>query len=195
MRICSKCKIEKSLDSFAKDKSRKEGVYPSCKACRGKYYKENKNIFYKLNAKYKAEGKRKRNCSTYYSRHIDILREKNKNYSKNRYYSDDLFKYTKLLGSMVRRLLKQKTKTDRSHKILGYTAQQLYEHLTKYFNNPCVDKRACIGTILTTKNSHIDHIIPLSKGISIEERIELCRLDNLRLVCNQCNLTKSNKEN
>jgi 5-methylcytosine-specific restriction endonuclease McrA len=148
-----------------------------------------------LNNKYRTEGKIKLNCLTYYNKHKKSIREKNRNYSKIKYYSDDLFKYTKLLGSMVRRLFKQKTKTDRSSKILGYTSKQLYEHLSKYFNKPCIDRRACMGTILTSLNSHIDHIIALYNGKSIEERIELCRLDNLRLICNKCNLTKSNKEN
>lgn len=33
MKKCSKCNIEKSLDRFNKDKSRKDGLNTSCKDC------------------------------------------------------------------------------------------------------------------------------------------------------------------
>lgn len=33
MRICTKCKVEKSISGFHKSKSHKEGYYPRCKEC------------------------------------------------------------------------------------------------------------------------------------------------------------------
>jgi hypothetical protein len=46
MKICSKCKVEKSLDYFVKDKNRKYGVGSNCKDCQHQtlkeYYQKNK---------------------------------------------------------------------------------------------------------------------------------------------------------
>jgi hypothetical protein len=40
-KICSKCKIEKDVCEFFIDKSKKEGVYPSCKVCKKEYFSNN----------------------------------------------------------------------------------------------------------------------------------------------------------
>ena len=46
MKTCTKCKVEKDESSFSKSKSRKSGLYPSCKSCHNafvrKYYSENR---------------------------------------------------------------------------------------------------------------------------------------------------------
>jgi len=39
---CSKCKIEKYLNEFYKNKLSKDGHQTSCKECRAKYYLDNK---------------------------------------------------------------------------------------------------------------------------------------------------------
>ena len=43
MKKCPKCKIEKFLNQFSKDKKTKDGYQYNCKACRNSYYKENKD--------------------------------------------------------------------------------------------------------------------------------------------------------
>ena len=35
---CSKCKLEKPIIFFNKDKSKKDGLYPICKGCRKEYW-------------------------------------------------------------------------------------------------------------------------------------------------------------
>lgn len=49
MKICSKCGIEKSLNEFKKDKSKKDGHYSSCRQCNINnskiYYLKNKDTF------------------------------------------------------------------------------------------------------------------------------------------------------
>lgn len=42
LKRCSKCKEEKTRDCFVKDKNRKDGLYPQCKACRKKFDQDNK---------------------------------------------------------------------------------------------------------------------------------------------------------
>jgi hypothetical protein len=41
-KICTKCKLEKSFESFSKNSHRKDGLYPSCKQCVAEYHKINK---------------------------------------------------------------------------------------------------------------------------------------------------------
>src|SRR5271166_173807 len=40
MKTCTKCKNEKLLSDFGKDKNRPDGRYPQCKSCKNKYYHE-----------------------------------------------------------------------------------------------------------------------------------------------------------
>jgi hypothetical protein len=42
MKVCTKCKVEKSLDCFTKANDKKYGLYSSCKDCQKKYYQANK---------------------------------------------------------------------------------------------------------------------------------------------------------
>lgn len=50
MRICTKCKEEKSDDDFSSDKSKKHGLTFQCKTCRASYakYTRKKNPFAKM---------------------------------------------------------------------------------------------------------------------------------------------------
>jgi hypothetical protein len=55
-KICSKCKLEKSFESFSKNSQRKDGLYPTCKQCVAEYNKINKEkraatkkVYYELN--------------------------------------------------------------------------------------------------------------------------------------------------
>jgi len=53
MKKCAKCKIEKLLTEFSKDKRKRAGHRTQCKSCINKYYAENKE----KRAKYRAENK------------------------------------------------------------------------------------------------------------------------------------------
>ena len=57
MKKCGKCKVEKPLTEFNKNKNRKDGHGYRCKSCNAKYRAENKENFAKYNAKYYAENK------------------------------------------------------------------------------------------------------------------------------------------
>ena len=63
-RTCSKCKIEKTLDKFSKDKSEKSGYTYKCKLCRNEYYR---NYYNSNPEKQKQKNlKQKTNRSNYY---------------------------------------------------------------------------------------------------------------------------------
>ena len=52
MKRCCRCKIEKELDEFSRDKSSKDGLQNKCKICQKQWYqlnKEKKKQYYQLN--------------------------------------------------------------------------------------------------------------------------------------------------
>jgi hypothetical protein len=63
MKKCSKCKVEKPLSDFHKDKNRKDGHSYRCKSCKkeynAKYRTKNKEKLADYDAKYRAENKEK----------------------------------------------------------------------------------------------------------------------------------------
>ena len=67
IKICSKCKIEKSVTLFSKDKSRKDGLKLHCKDCRkieSKIYRE------------KNPEKRKETIKKYYENNKELISQK-----------------------------------------------------------------------------------------------------------------------
>ena len=80
-KICSKCKIEKDVCEFFIDKSKKEGVYPSCKVCKKEYFSNN-------DVKIKDYQQKRRMNNPDYGKQF---REKNPDYVKN-YYKNNKIK-------------------------------------------------------------------------------------------------------
>lgn len=52
-KICSKCGEEKLLNCFGKDKYSKDGLTSTCKECRKKYYRDNKETISRRSKKYR----------------------------------------------------------------------------------------------------------------------------------------------
>jgi len=78
-------------------------------------------------------------------------------------------------------------KNGKTFEILGYSPQDLYNTLKVALDKPCT---VCKDTIVTVRNSHIDHNIPLLTATSLTDIIKLNQLSNLRLICPPCNLNK-----
>jgi hypothetical protein len=116
-KICSKCNIEKSFESFNKNSHRKDGLYPSCKQCVAKYNKTNKEArsvakkaYYEANKKIISE-----KAKEAYSENRDVAlarskkyREANRDhyleYSKNYYANNkDIFiEYARLNSDKIK---------------------------------------------------------------------------------------------
>jgi len=62
-KICTKCNIEKDLDNFRNDKSKKDGKHPQCKECKSlsdsNYKKNNTEKISESNKKYYEENTEK----------------------------------------------------------------------------------------------------------------------------------------
>src|SRR5688572_14985769 len=78
-KVCTKCKVEKNLNEFHKDKSKKSGHYPSCKICQNIKAKELGRKYSRLEIR---EEKDKKVCWCC-RKEKDVLE-----YSKNRYCKD-----------------------------------------------------------------------------------------------------------
>ena len=55
MKICTKCKEEKELSGFSKDKRAKSGLQSQCKVCHKQYIAENPEVKAKINKKYESK--------------------------------------------------------------------------------------------------------------------------------------------
>ena len=60
MKKCCKCKVEKPLTEFNKDKNRKDGHQYKCKSCSAKYYAKHYAENKEKKAQYCAENKEKK---------------------------------------------------------------------------------------------------------------------------------------
>jgi hypothetical protein len=145
MRICNRCKIEKELSYFPKDKTTSSGYGYKCKECykifNKKYYsnnseqyhnyyknnKENKQEYYQQNSlKYNIENKEK----------IKEYRKQNKGYYRawvnNKRKNDLNFKIRHILQTRIVNELKGK-KEEKTSTLLGGTISQIKQYLESQF--------------------------------------------------------------
>jgi hypothetical protein len=89
MKICKKCGIEKSLDSFYKHKLSKDGAQHICKLCKKEedfiYYQNNKDHLQNINKNWSKKNKerRKESDENWRKNNKDKIKEINKKYRKN----------------------------------------------------------------------------------------------------------------
>lgn len=217
--ICKDCSKNKRLENLERYKQRDAKRYQNkreelikkaaeyrathqseIKELRDKYYQENKEIIIAKNSEYRETNLDKvkatqkeyhiknrvaRNNSTrdYRKANKDKLAE----YIRNRYNNDNIYKLRCVCRQMVRRMFKS-TGIKKSHKtqeVLGYTPIELKQHIEKQFKPG-----------MTWDNYgdwHIDHIIPISSARTLEEGINLSRLENLQPLWAMENILKGNK--
>jgi len=204
-KICSKCKIEKDVCDFGKNKLKSDGLQPNCKLCRkietSSYYKTNSEKIklkvkeYRNNNPEKVS-KLKKNIyeknKEYYLNQMKLYREKNKenrnNYSRDRKKTDPIFKLKHIMNSRLRVFLKLKniTKNNKTFEIIGCTPQELKQHIENKFTEGM--KWELIGRYI-----HIDHIIPLCSANTEEEIYKLCHYTNLQPLWAIDNMKKGGK--
>jgi hypothetical protein len=214
-KICTKCLIEKDINEFYKRESSKDGFRKECKKCLYIYCKKRlilKGDEYKEKIKLEERIKRKNNPS-YYNSICKKYRDNNKDKRLNsckKWNKNNPEKYKEIqkrarvkrrstpqgniyhrLSSGIRQSLK-KGKEGRSwEKLVGYTCNQLKEHLEKQFKEGMSWDEFLKGKI------HIDHIKPvvLFKYESYEDiQFKECwSLSNLQPLWAEDNLKKNDK--
>jgi hypothetical protein len=184
MKKCTKCKEEKQLTEFNKAKNQRNGLSPWCKECinqNGKdWYLKNKekHMVYVLEYRKKWDKENKEHIKSYGKEYRqnnkDKIRQREKLYrEKNNHVS----RWRDILKSTLKRFHRGKTASTQT--LLGYSAQELKEHLDKLGMNWDTD--------------HIDHIIPLSWFKKSTPIHVVNDLRNLQPLFSEENLKKHNK--
>lgn len=200
IKTCSKCKIEKNIIFFSKNKSTFDGFQYYCKECIKQnriknseyikkrdrlYYINNKEKILNSNKKWALENKESSNNikkKYYINNRIKIF-----NKLKDRRKNNILLSLIHRLRSRTNYIFRKKgyEKNSETEKLLGIE----YNVFIEYFENLFKD-----GMSWENRNLwHIDHIIPLSSAKTEEELIKLCHYTNLQPLWAFDNLTKSNK--
>ena len=148
--------------------------------------KKNYNIWYEQNKEH-----RKEYLKEYREKNIDNIRKTKRDYERNRKASDPLYKLISNFRTAIYQVLKESNVEKNGHyfDILGYTPEELINHLEKQFTEG-----------MTWENYgefHIDHKLPISsfniKEIGDEEFMKCWSLDNLQPMWGEENIRKSNK--
>jgi len=205
LKICSKCKIEKSITEFGKLKSAKDGLKYSCKECRKiEYLKNKESILLKNKIKYELNKEKILNKSKeYYNQNKQKIADRNKIYyeankekiressriTKSIYYQnhkDEISKRHKEYGKTEKgRLINRNKHLKRRYKVKkgDATTSQIEELISNtrvcYWCKCKLSKKS--------KDIHIDHYIPLSRGGDHT-------IGNLVTTCPTCNLKKNAKD-
>lgn len=185
-KICNKCKVEKDVCNFSKDKNRKDGYYIQCKECRKLTYQKNSEYRKEKSKQYYYDNKDK-NYNKILERNR-IWRKNNPNYTTERKKIDPTFKLIKNVRRRLKRFLEINyiTKRSQTYNIIGCSPEFLREHIEKQFTEG-------MSWDLMGSHIHIDHIIPLSSAKTEEEIYKLCHYSNLQPLWAKENLKKSNK--
>jgi hypothetical protein len=134
---------------------------------------------------------RKQYLKEYREKNIDNIRKTKRDYERNRKASDPLYKLICNFRTAIYTVLKENNITKFGHyfDILGYTPEELINHLEKQFTEG-----------MTWDNYgefHVDHKLPISsfniKEIGDEEFMKCWCLDNLQPMWGEENIRKSNK--
>ena len=127
----------------------------------------------------------------YREKNIDKIRKTKRDYERNRKASDPLYKLISNFRTAIYQVLKESNVEKNGHyfDILGYTPEELINHLEKQFTEG-----------MTWDNYgefHVDHKLPISsfniKEIGDEEFMKCWSLDNLQPMWGEENIRKSNK--
>ncbi len=107
--------------------------------------------------------------------------------------SDTLKLFSSRIRTSLRKAFRKNkiTKEGTTFGLLGFSGNELNNHLKILLNTACC---LCKVVILTLENSNIDHIIPIASASSKEEILKLNQLSNLRLICAGCNLNKISED-
>lgn len=215
-KICSKCKETKKHDDFHKKKNSKDGLISMCKSCKAisdkAYYFKNREKRLAHNKEYYGKNKEEvlLMCKKYREENKEQISQYKKEWAKkNRERKSQQEKaWREKNPNRNREMKKNWYKLNRDRVYSNLTKRRTNKNFTRFegFRRTEIlnrDNWTCqiCGVKVHDRNeggnenrylwddefkAHIDHIIPLSKGGD-------STIENLRVLCRTCNLSKSNK--
>ncbi len=180
-KICTTCKKLKFLNDFHKHKLHKDGLSSNCKICRITSSKESYNKRRKKILVQKAE-----------YRKTESWKENKRKWGKKKYKEDSNFKIKTKFSNSINKSL-GRGKGGHWEDIVGYTLQELKEHLEAQFK-PWMNWSNHGNYDKNQKTWQIDHIKPISSFIftnTNDLEFKKCwSLDNLKPLESIKNLKK-----
>jgi hypothetical protein len=154
--ICSKCKVEKPLSEFHKDRRKKLGIRSSCKVCHnktaGSYRGRNRDLLNEKQRLYSYENK-------------EQIKEYFNMYRTKRYNEDTAFRILECLRGRVRWAINHGSKSASTVELVGCTVEVLRDHLESQFTEGMTwDNHSYEGW-------HMDHIRPCA-SFDMEDPIQ-----------------------
>lgn len=136
MKQCCTCKEVLSLDSFYKSSSSKDGSQRQCKKCKKTF--EKPELVVARSKKYRDNNLEKskdvskawrinnpKYYTKYYANNKEKWLERTARYTATKYKTDPLFRIQRILSVQVWSYLSGKDKSERTMKLIGYTAEEL----------------------------------------------------------------------
>lgn len=190
MKKCSKCKIEKSINDFSKDKNKKDGLQHRCKDCNKdyfkKYYINNKEHLLNKFCNYRICNKDNR--KKYVLNNREKINKNRREYFKNRKKTDLIFKFKCNIRTLIKNSFKRidcQRKSNKSEKILGCTFEEFKIHIEKQFTE---------GMSWSNQGEwYLDHIKPLALAKTKEDVIQLNHYTNFQPLWAEENWAKGSK--
>lgn len=201
MKTCLTCKIEKSLENFGKDKTKRDGLHTQCKYCKKQWREKNKDKlknydkeYYQNNKQEKKEYK-KEYQKIYQKEHGKLYHQNDKykirksKYVREKRKNDSLFRLRSVMGSMISKSLKRNgfTKKMKSHEFLSCPFNEFKTHIESQFESWMSWDNYGLYNGELNYGWDIDHIIPLSSAKTEEEILKLNHYTNLRPLCSYTN--------
>ena len=202
-KTCSKCKVEKPVNKFSKNKSNKDGYSDHCIECYNLYYVEPKReerlSYWRTRRETKREKIREYNKSyneknrekvrerqqVWYNNNKEEVKQRVKENHYARRENDILYDLICHMRLAIYRYVKNKTK--RTHEIIGCSPEELRNHIESLWQTGMSWENH------THTGWHIDHIIPSSSAKTEEEVYALNHYTNFQPLWAKDNLKKSNK--
>ena len=178
-KICNDCGKEKSIDLFYKRKN-SSGVSAYCKPCikiRNQKIRESRQEETSIYQKeYQAANKERLSkiVKNYAQKNKIKIRKWNREYRKERYRLDPVYRIKQILRSLVKRSVKISGQKRSIENVLGCSIEFFKIHMEGKF------KEGMSWSNHGFNGWHIDHIVPLASSNSKEEALSLCHYSNLQ---------------
>lgn len=183
LKICSKCKLELSIDSFNKHKRMPDGIRSECRSCTSEANRkwreanvEKRKIDNKKWRDANSDKDKQRKLDYYYSNKLKMQKQSNDWHANNSGYSSDYMKQWREdnpgRSSEYVHVRRTRMQNNGLYKVLKRDLKRLYSASCAYCG--------------ATEDITLDHVVPLKRGGSHG-------IGNLVAACRTCNSSKGAK--